>query len=81
VAGETWTADRLKCAPKPVDARDYAQSLTAAQLTQLRAVFPDGVCDYRKRGIEQQPLEGTWLTYPGGGEVRELERDGRDGDD
>ena len=81
VAGEPWTADRLKCALKPVDSRDYVQQLTAAQLGQLRAIFPDGVCDYRKPGMEQQPLQGTWLTYPGGGNVRELGRDDGDRDD
>ena len=45
VAGEGWTADRLKCTLKSVDSRDYAQPLSAAQLAQLRTVFPDGVDD------------------------------------
>jgi len=75
VAGEPWTADRLKCALKPIDARDYAQPLTAAQLAQLRAIFPEGVCDWSRAGIEQQPLEGTWLTYPGNGVVQQLPRE------
>ncbi len=75
VAGEGWTADHLKCALKPVDTRDYAQSLTADQIAQLRAIFPDGVCDWTQPGIEQQPLTGTWLAYPGTGEVQPLPRD------
>ncbi len=75
VAGEPWTADRVKCALKPIDARDYAQGLTSAQRAQLQAIFPDGVCDYRLPGIEQQPLQGTWLTYPGNGVVQELPRE------
>src|SRR6267142_1946460 len=74
VAGEPFTADRVKCALKPTDARDYAQGLTSAQRAQLQAIFPSGVCDYRRPGIEQQPLQGTWLTYPGNGDVRELPR-------
>jgi len=75
VAGEPFTADRVKCALKPTDARDYAQGLTSAQRAQLQAIFPSGVCDYRRPGIEQQPLQGTWLTYPGNGDVRELPRE------
>jgi hypothetical protein len=26
-------------------------------------VFPQGVCDYTKKGVMQRPA-GTWLTYP-----------------
>ena len=81
VAGEPWTADRLKCTLKWVDTRDYMQLLNADQLAQVHAVFPDGVCDYQQPGIEQQPLQGTWLTYPGNGDVRELERDSERQDD
>jgi hypothetical protein len=65
----------VKCAVKAIDARDYAGGLTSAQLAQLQAIFPGGVCDYSQPGIEQQPLQGTWLTYPGNGEVRELPRE------
>jgi hypothetical protein len=31
--------------------------------------------------MEQQPLQGTWLTYPGGGDVRELGEHDEDRDD
>jgi hypothetical protein len=71
----------LKCALKPVDSRDYVEQLSATQVGQLRAIFPDGVCDYRRPGMEQQPLQGTWLTYPGGGDVRELGEHDEDRDD
>jgi hypothetical protein len=63
-AGEPLTNDRLKCALKPVDARDYAIALTTARFTTLQTVFPEGVCDYSKPGVEQQPPVGTWLSYP-----------------
>jgi hypothetical protein len=63
-AGEPLANDRLKCKLKPVDARDYTQPLTADQLQLLKAVFPKGVCDYRRRGVEQQLLRATWLSYP-----------------
>jgi hypothetical protein len=81
VAGEPLTNDRLKCGLKPVDPRDYAQALTSSQLAQLRAAFPQGVCDYRRPGIEQQPQAATWLSYPSPGEfdlTSESERGDRD---
>jgi hypothetical protein len=81
VAGATWTNDRLKCALKAIDPRDYPARLTADQLTRVRATFPDGVCDYPRRGIEQRSLQGTWLTYPSPGQASELpgaEEDERD---
>jgi hypothetical protein len=58
----------LKCQLKPVDRHDYAQFLTASQLAQLKAIFPQGVCDYNRPGVEQQLVEATWLTYPSPGE-------------
>jgi len=27
-------------------------------------IFPQGVCDYSRRGVNQKPLAGTWLSYP-----------------
>jgi hypothetical protein len=36
---------------------------TPAQWTRLEAIFPTGVCDWSKKGYEQQDLEGTWLSY------------------
>jgi Tannase-like family of unknown function (DUF6351) len=38
--------------------------VTDAQLAALRAVFPQGVCDYTKKGVMQRPALGTWLSYP-----------------
>ena len=67
-AGEPLTNDFIKCQLKPVDPRDYSHSLTSNQLAKLKTVFPQGVCDYRRRGIEQQALAATWLSYPSPGE-------------
>ena len=75
-AGEPLAQDVLKCKLKSVDPRDYAQSLTADQVERLKAVFPQGICDYRRRGVNQKPLAGTWLSYPLSGD--EDENDGRD---
>ncbi len=75
-AGEPLAQDVLKCSLKNVDPRDYAHALTAAQLSRLRAVFPQGVCDYGRRGVNQKPLAGTWLSYPPvPGQLEEEERD------
>lgn len=64
VAGMSLRHDVLKCQLKPVAASDYARPLSGAQLARLRAAFPDGVCDFSKPGVEQQPLGGTWFAYP-----------------
>jgi len=81
VAGATWADDRLKCSLKPIDERDYAQPLTGEQLDILRTIFPTGVCDYGRRGVEQQPIQGTWLTYPRPSHAEELDREDDSGDE
>lgn len=62
-AGQPLTEDILKCALKPVDAKDYSRPLTEEQLVRLKVIFPKGVCDYTRRGIGQQAMQGTWRTY------------------
>jgi Tannase-like family of unknown function (DUF6351) len=54
VAGGPITEDILKCQLKPFDPADFS-GLSDDQLTRLKAVFPDGVCDWSKPGIGQQP--------------------------
>lgn len=51
VAGGSLAANKLKCALKPVDEHDYAGSLTPTEMAHLRAIFPDGVCDWSKPAI------------------------------
>ena len=66
VAGTPATADVLKCQLKPLRAGDYTAhgiAFTAAQWAVLQATFPNGVCDWSKPGVGQQPPAGTWLTY------------------
>jgi hypothetical protein len=64
VAGAPVSDDVLKCTLKPLDPRDYPEGMfDAAQWQRLNAVFPTGVCDYNRRGVEQVPLRGTWLRY------------------
>ena len=33
-------------------------------MQQLRQVFPSGVCDYSKPGVNQKPLGGTYQRLP-----------------
>ena len=62
-AGAPLTDDILKCALKPVSARDYSQPLTPDQLAQIKTVFSQGVCDYTRPGIAQQRVDGVWHRY------------------
>ncbi len=63
VAGGPLIGDILKCSLKPVDAKDYKQQLSDAQMTRLKSIFPAGTCDYNKPGVEQGPLSKTWISY------------------
>jgi hypothetical protein len=68
VAGEPITANVLKCSLRPLRASDYEAHnvhFTAAQLDRLKKAFPDGVCDWSKPGVGQQPPIGDWLTFDG----------------
>jgi hypothetical protein len=69
VAGAPNTADVLKCQLKPLarDSADYAGiTFTDAQWARLQAAFPQGVCDWNKPGVGQQPPVGDWLTFRNG---------------
>ena len=61
VAGAEVAADIIKCQRKPLSRRDYDVAFTPAQWERLKDIFPTGVCNWDKRGYEQQDLEGTWL--------------------
>ena len=61
VAGADIAADIIKCQRKNLRRSDYAVSFTDAQWARLQAAFPTGVCNWSKRGYEQQDLADTWL--------------------
>ena len=73
-AGEGITNDVMKCQLKPLDPADYTVKFTSAQWTALQQAFPNGVCDWSKPGVGQQPkgqqqAAVPWLTFmngPGG---------------
>src|SRR3954470_20250344 len=64
VAGDAITTDTNKCQLKPLKRDDdYGPiGISDAQFTALQQVFPSGVCDFSKPGVDQQ---GTvpWMTY------------------
>ena len=62
-AGDPLANNILKCQLKPIDSADYAVAFTDAQRQRLSAIFPEGVCDWSKPGIEQQAPTGTWQSH------------------
>ena len=70
VAGAPIANDIIKCKLKPINPDDYAVPFTDAQRDRLNAVFPEGVCNWSRRGVGQRDLEGTWITFTGVGRYR-----------
>ena len=65
VAGMPLSDDVIKCQRRPVAASDYHEGATAAQLAQLRATFPTGVCDYSKPAAEDVEHSMVWTSVGG----------------
>jgi hypothetical protein len=63
VAGAPLTNDVLKCALKAIDTKEYKQPLTAEQVARLKAVFPQGVCDYTRPGVGQENKPEPWKRF------------------
>ena len=63
VAGGPASNNVLKCQLKAIAFGDYKVTFSAAEKARLAAVFPNGVCDYSKPGVEQQPPRGIWLSH------------------
>jgi hypothetical protein len=56
VAGAPIALDIIKCQLKPIDMADYTVPFTAEQRARLPSIFPAGVCDWSKPGVEQVPV-------------------------
>ncbi|HKE16343.1 MAG TPA: DUF6351 family protein, partial [Kofleriaceae bacterium] len=66
VAGGPLAENVLKCQLEPLDPADYApEVLSAEQIDRLRAVFPDGVCDWSAPGVGQEAAISP-LDFSGG---------------
>jgi len=63
VAGGPASNDILKCQLAPLDFSKYKVTFTDAEKTQLRMIYPTGVCDWSKPGVEQVPETGTWHLF------------------
>ncbi len=62
VAGAPIALDIIKCKRKPIDMGDYTVPFTAAQRARLGTIFPDGVCDWTRRGVKQVK-QVPWASY------------------
>lgn len=62
VAGALIEVDVVKCQLKPIGMSDYKVPFTPEQVSQLHAIFPDGVCDWSKPGVEQVPVV-PWASF------------------
>jgi hypothetical protein len=62
VAGGPLAANIIKCQLKPVDLNDYQVNFTSAQLTRLHNIFPNGVCDWSKPGVNQTGVV-PWASF------------------
>ena len=61
-AGGPLAADILKCQLKPIETKDYRAAFTTDQFARLKAIFPGGVCDWTRAGVEQTPVV-TWASF------------------
>jgi hypothetical protein len=71
VAGGPLSDDVIKCRRKRIDADDYAVGLSPAQLDELRAIFPSGVCDYSRPGFGEGQRSTVWASI-GANKLRPL---------
>ena len=63
VAGAPLANDVMKCQLKAVAFDDYKVVFTDVQKTRMRAIFPTGVCDFSKPGVNQGVIKGTYQRY------------------
>ena len=62
IAGGPLAANNIKCQLKPVDLGDYQVSLTSAEITRLQTMFPQGVCDWSKPGVNRTGVV-PWASF------------------
>ena len=63
VAGESIATDQEKCQLKPLNQSDYYPvTFSDTEWAELQQIFPSGVCNWSKPGVDQQPTI-PWQTY------------------
>ncbi len=77
MAGMLLSNDIVKCHLRPIDLADYEVAFTRAELARLHQIFPEGVCDWSRPGVEQRDPLSPWITYTGVGTYKR-DRDGED---
>jgi hypothetical protein len=60
---------------KPVAAADYTVSFSPDEFARLNAIFPNGVCDWSRPGVNQKELKDSWLVYPEPGRAVRLDQE------
>ena len=66
VAGQPVSNDVVKCQLKPLARGDYGEvSFSDPEWAALQEIYPAGVCDYSKPGVEQQKTK-PWMDYSAG---------------
>jgi hypothetical protein len=63
IAGGPLAGDIIKCQLKPIRTAEYTVTFTPAEMIRMKNIFPGGVCDWTKPGVEQQGLSGVWLSF------------------
>jgi len=63
IAGAPLANDIMKCSLKRIDMRDYKVAFTPTQAARLKAIFPNGVCDWKKPGVGQVAFKGPYERY------------------
>jgi len=67
IAGAPLTIDIIKCQLRAINPADYPADFTADDMARVKAIFPTGVCDWSKPGVNQQAPISTWIKYTGVG--------------
>ena len=62
VAGGPIQANRYKCQLKPINVADYAVTFSPAEIARLNTIFPNGVCDWSKPGVNQTGVV-PWVSF------------------
>ena len=62
-AGESIDTDQEKCRLEPLSQSDYYPvTFSDQEWSELEQIFPNGVCNWSKAGVDQRPTI-PWQTY------------------
>ena len=62
VAGGPIQANIYKCQLKPINLADYTVTFSPSEMARLNTIFPNGVCDWSKPGVNQTGVV-TWPSF------------------